>query len=352
VTVHETLRLWGRRIPHRAFGSADRALDFHDRRVANFMRRLADPFDVVHTWPQSAIATIKEAQQQGCLSSREVPNSHTANAYAEAERESQIVGIKLRRRHSHRSDERRLRLEQREYAEADLLLVPSDYVAQTFIERGISPERLRRHQYGYDDKRFSSVGRIESPSRPFTAVFVGSAEPRKGLHYALDAWTRAVPPEGSKLLIAGGFVPGYREYLAERLNHPSIEILGFVRDVPSLLRRSDVLLLPSVEEGSALVTYEAQASGCIPLVSAAAGAILPEGLHGLVHKPRDVSALTEHLRLLAWDDVRRASLRHEVIEWSSALTWESAGRRMLEIYADALTAQAGDGRTSSFNEAV
>jgi glycosyltransferase involved in cell wall biosynthesis len=273
------------------------------------------------------------------LSIREVPNTHTANAYAEAARESQIVGIQLGRGHSHQPNLRHLRLEEREYAQADLLFVPSDHVTRTFLERGVPQTRLRRHQYGYDSTRFSPLGRIEFPIRPFTAVFVGSVEPRKGLHYALDAWMRAEPPCGSTLLIAGGFVPGYREYLAEWLNQPNVETLGFVNDVPSLLRRSDVLLLPSVEEGSALVTYEAQGSGCIPLVSTAAGALLPQGLRGFVHKPRDVAALTNHLRRLSWDDELRASLRREVIEWSSMLTWESAGRRMLGIYSDALALQ-------------
>jgi glycosyltransferase involved in cell wall biosynthesis len=340
VNARETLRFGGKRIPHRTFGSADRALEFHDWRVASALRRFTGRFDVVHTWPQSALATLAEARRKGCLSSREVPNTHTASAYAEALRESEIVGIAMGKRHSHRPNARHLRLEEREYAQADLLLVPSDYVARSFLERGVPQERLRRHQYGYDKSRFNSLGRIESPDRPFTAAFVGSAEPRKGLHYALDAWLRAEPPPGSKLMIAGGFVPGYREHLAVPLSHPSIEVLGFVDDIPSLLRNSDVLLLPSVEEGSALVTYEAQASGCIPLVSEAAGALLPDGVRDFVHRPRDMPALTEHLRRLSRDDTLRASMRREVIDWSSNLTWESAGRRMINIYADAVANHA------------
>ena len=85
------------------------------------------------------------------------------------------------------------------------------------------------------------------------------------------------------------------------------------------------------------MTYEAQASGCIPLASAAAGALLPADLNSLVHEPRDVKALTDHLRRLSRDTELRASLRRMVVDWSSGLTWESAGRRMLEIYAEALT---------------
>ena len=62
------------------------------------------------------------------------------------------------------------------------------------------------------------------------------------------------------------------------------------------MRDADVLVLPSLTEGSALVTYEAQAAGCALLVSEAAGAPCEHRREGLVHAPGDVAALTEHFR--------------------------------------------------------
>jgi glycosyltransferase involved in cell wall biosynthesis len=331
----ETLRVAGQRIPHRAFlGKPDLALAYHDRRAAALVGRSEGSFDVVHTWPQSALRTMRTARRAGALSSREVPNTHTANAYDEADREARTVGIELRKGHSHRPDPRRLRLEDKEYAAADVLLVPSDHVARTFLDRGVPESRLRRHQYGFDPSRFHALGRSDPSARPFTAVFVGSAEPRKGLHYALEAWGRVKPPPGSQLLVAGEFVGGYRERLGDRLTLPGVQHLGFVDDVAALLRRSDVLLLPSVEEGSALVTYEAQASGCIPLVSDAAGALLPPGSEELVHRARDVEGLARQLSRLIWDEGSRQQHREAVIGWSDRLTWDCAGRRMLAIFAE------------------
>jgi glycosyltransferase involved in cell wall biosynthesis len=338
IEVHETLRVGGRRIPHRAFlGNPDLALDYHDRRVAGLLRRSRDRFDVVHTWPQSALRTLRAAREVGCLSSREVPNTHTANAYAEAEREAHIVGVELSKGHSHRPDPRRLRLEDREYAEADLLLVPSEHVEGTFLDQGISASRLRRHHYGFDPSRFHARGRTEMPGRPFTAVFVGSAEPRKGLHYALQAWGHVDLPPGAQLLIAGGFVPGYRERIADGLSLPGVRPLGFVDDVPALLRQCDVLLLPSVEEGSALVTYEAQGSGCVPLVSRATGAMLPPESDQLVHGPRDVGLLVEQLQRLLTDTATLDAHRRRVLEWAPNISWNAAGQRMLDIYTEALS---------------
>lgn len=337
VKTIETLRIAGRRIPHRALGSTDRALAYHDRHVAKLLRRMPGAFDVVHVWPQSAVATIQAAHEVGCLCSREVPNTHTANAYVEAARESQIIGVPMHGDHSHKPDSRRLQLEEREYAEADILMVPSSHVAETFLAQGVDEARLGRHQYGYDPARFNTQGRVDSEGRPFTAVFVGSAEPRKGLHYALQAWISANPPKGSRFLVAGRFVHGYRRYIARWLDNPSIECLGFVESVPDLLRASDILLLPSVEEGSALVTYESQACGCIPIVSSAAGALLTSSLAGFTHTPRDVGALTRNVQELVSEPDTLARLRRDVIVWSANLTWDAAARRMVEIYEHSLS---------------
>ncbi|NYK46330.1 glycosyltransferase, partial [Salmonella enterica subsp. enterica serovar Typhimurium] len=86
--------------------------------------------------------------------------------------------------------------------------------------------------------------------------------------------------------------PAYRALLADELADPTVRVLGFSDDVGAVLAASDVLVLPTIEEGSALVTYEAQGTGCVPLVSTAAGAMLDHDVQGLVHEPRDVATLT------------------------------------------------------------
>ena len=101
-------------------------------------------------------------------------------------------------------------------------------------------------------------------------IFAGGCAPRKGLHYALEAWLRSPAHETGTFLVAGTFVPGYAERLSPMLRHPSVRVLGHRSDLPALMRTCDALVLPSIEEGSALVTYEARGSGCVVLVSDAA----------------------------------------------------------------------------------
>src|SRR5208282_2595276 len=99
-------------------------------------------------------------------------------------------------------------------------------------------------------------------------------------------------------LIAGTFIPGYADLLSSMLSHPSVKVLGERNDVPELMRKSDILVLPSIEEGSALVTSEARGSGCVLVVSEAAGAICRHMENALVHGVADVAALTQHFTVL------------------------------------------------------
>ncbi|MEM6315325.1 MAG: glycosyltransferase family 4 protein, partial [Planctomycetota bacterium] len=332
--VVETMRLAKLPVPYRAIG-VERAWSWHDRKAARMLRTAAAqgrPFDVVHTWPSGALATLQAAREVGTASFLERPNCHTAFAYETVAEELDRLGMELPPGACHRVNNVRLALESDEFAAADRLLCPSDFVAETHIDRGVDPSKIARHRYGYEPGRFTPP--VEKPHQ-FTAAFVGTCEPRKGLHLALDAWKRA-GIDGT-LLIVGGFVPGYREVLGDTLGD-GVEHLGFVDDVPAVLRKADVLLLPSLEEGSALVTYEAQACGCVPMVSRAAGVVATDGLTALLHDPRDVATLSDQLKQLAGDTGRLRKMQTDAVAHAVSLTWADAARVLAERYTEALGA--------------
>lgn len=327
----ETLAWQGHRMPRRAIG-LDRAAAYHDWRVARAIAHMGEHLDIVHCWGLAGVRTLRASIAAGIRSMREVPNTHTEFAHARAAREAKQVGVRMPRASSHSPKARRLRLESREFALADDLLVPSDYVARTFLDRGFSPAKLARHQYGFDPSRFPRPSEVRSSDGPLRAVFVARGEPRKGLHHALDAWLASGAADTGRLIVCGQLLPRYRKKLAARLAHPSVEARGFVADVGTVMRSSDILLLPSVEEGSALVTYEAQASGCALVVSDAAGAMCRHGEEGLVHQAGDVAALIRHLRLLHEDRETLDRMRQKALSHRPELTWARAAERLAAIY--------------------
>jgi D-inositol-3-phosphate glycosyltransferase len=333
VNVVQTLKVGGLRVPHRVLG-IDRTCRIHDARVANALKRQPESFDVVHTWPLGALSTLMAARSLNLPGYREVPNTHTQNAYAEVSLERRYLGLPPSRGHSHTPSDTRLQREEAEYAEASGLLVPSDHVAETFLKRNFHASKLHRHQYGYDPNLFSPEPHTDSIDRPFTALFAGSCEPRKGLHYALQAWYNSGAANCGRFIICGHFAPDYRALLRPLLDHPSIQYVEFAQRPDKVMRRSDILILPSVEEGSALVTYEAMACGVVPLVSEAAGAPCTHNIDGLIHPTRDLVTLTAQLRMLSNESESLQRLRRAALCSSQDLTWRAAGSRLIEIYRE------------------
>jgi glycosyltransferase involved in cell wall biosynthesis len=123
------------------------------------------------------------------------------------------------------------------------------------------------------------------------------------------------------------------------LAQPSVEVLGHRSDVAQLMRNSDVFVLPSIEEGSALVTSEARGSGCVLLVSDAAGAVCRHLEDALVHGVGDVSALAAHFDALDADRALLTRLRERSIAGAPGLTWGAAGLRLLDVYRETLAAR-------------
>ncbi|WP_157472874.1 glycosyltransferase family 4 protein [Frankia sp. EAN1pec] len=330
--VRQTMALGGQRLPPRAVG-VKRARYWHDRVVATALAR--EYFDVAHVWPGAAVHTLRACRRLGIPGLREAPNTHTAHACDVVARETARLGLTMQRNSSHAPNPRSLRLEDAEYGAATALLVPSDVAAETFVGRGMPAGRLVRHRYGFDPRTFPAprAEEMERPgTRPLHVVFVGRCEPRKGLHLLLEAWRRSGLAGRARLTICGSFWSSYRALLAPALAQPGVETPGFVTDVPGLLRSADVLALPSLEEGSALVTYEAQASGCALLVSRQSGAVLTHGEQGLLHEAGDVDTLAAHLRQLEHDRSLLERLRCRALAARKSLTWNHAGTILHAAY--------------------
>ena len=338
VKLHTTLawNTWKKlRIPYRLLG-VKRACDLHDWRMARVLPKLAGEIDIIHLWPLAALRTIRTAKSLGIPTVLERPNAHTRFAYEVVENECRRLGISMPQGHEHAWKPDWLEREEIEYRLADRILCPSDFVARTFIDQGFPAERIARHQYGYDEKKYFADASYLDTNRGLTMLFVGGCAPRKGLHYALDAWLQSSACRDGTFLIAGEFIPGYAELLFMQLRHQSVKVLGHRNDVPGLMRCSDVLVLPTIEEGSALVTSEARGSGCVLLVSDAAGAVCVHEKNALVHSAGDVNTLTQQINLLNMDRMLLKKLRTASLATVGDITWMAAGKKLFEAYENVI----------------
>lgn len=335
VTVRPTLARGRWRLPYRVAGLL-RTLALHDRIVARRLEREPGRFDVVHVWPLAAAETLRTARRLGITTVLERPNAHTRYAFESVRAESERIGVQLPAGYEHSYDEEVLRREEIEYELADVLLCASEFSRGTFLERGFAPERLVRHRYGFDPTVFYPDERRREPGAGLTVLFAGASAVRKGLHFALEAWLTSPASRDGSFLVAGEFLPAYERYLASELAHPSVQVLGHRDDIPALMRRSDVLVLPTIEEGYGIVCVEALASGAVPLVSRACTEVCEHGANALVHEIGDVDTLAEHFTALHDDRELLAALRRDALETAPDHTWAHAGEALLAAYGEAL----------------
>ncbi len=335
VHVETTLSRAGLRLPVRVLGPFA-TLALHDYIVARRLRKLADQVDIVHAWPSGALETLKTAHELGIPTVLERPNAHTRFAFEAVQRECDRIGVQLPPNHEHAFKPDVLEKEEEEFRLATKLLCPSEFTLKTFVDQGFKRSQLARHIYGYDERTYFPDPRAmkPDPARGLTMLFVGVCAVRKGLHFALDAWLASPAHRNGQFLIAGEFLPAYREKLAPQLSDPSVSVLGHRNDIPSLMRQSDILVLPSIEEGFGLVCTEAMGSGCVPLVSDACTDLCVHMQDALVHRVGDVASLTEHITQLHRDRDLLWQMRAAGLEKAQSITWNAAGHILLDVYRD------------------
>jgi glycosyltransferase involved in cell wall biosynthesis len=337
VNVKPTLA-WGKmRMPNRFLGKM-RYGGIHDRLVARRLEKMADQIDIIHAWPVGALHTLKTAARLGIPTVLERCNAHTRFAYETVNQECNRLDVPLPPDHEHAFNPDILAREEEEYRLAYRLLCPSDFVVKTFVDQGFAKERLARHIYGFDEKVFYPNPQPRDPERGLTMISVGVCAVRKGLHFALEAWLQSPASQKGTFIIAGRFLPAYQNKLAPMLAHPSVKVLGHRNDVPALVRKSDMLVLPSIEEGFGLVCTEAMASGCVPLVSEACTDLCRHRENSLVHRIGDVKALTQHITMLHEDRALLQRLREAGLRFAPEATWSAAGVKLLDVYREVIAA--------------
>lgn len=337
VRVRTTLAAGKLRVPYKVVGTM-RACAWHDHIVARRLKKLVGEIDIIHAWPLGALETLKTAKQLGIPTVLERPNAHTGFAVEVVQKECDRLGVTLPPDHEHAYNAEKLHKEEEEYRLATQLLCPCDFVVKTFIDKGYPKEQLARHTYGYDESVYYPGSTPRDPKRGLTMLFVGVCAVRKGVHYALEAWLKSPASKDGTFLIAGEFLPEYEHKLAHMLKHPSVKVLGHRNDVPELMRKSDILVLPSIEEGFGLVIAEAIATGCVPLASEACTEICSHMQTGLMHSVGDVEALCQHITMLHEQPALLERLRAASLEVAPEVTWTSAGRLLLRVYRETIAA--------------
>jgi glycosyltransferase involved in cell wall biosynthesis len=268
-----------------------------DRWTAGELRESPAP-DALIGISGSSLKTGQELQARGCKFICDRGSSHQRYQERIVADEYQRWGVSR-----NVTDIRDIVREEKIYAVADVITVPSAFAARSFFEEGVPAEKVRVIPYGVRLEQFVRTGEPPNSKDRFEVLFAGSVGLRKGVPYLLQAFAR-LQHSGKRLRIAGSLHPDIETVLG-RLPQENVELLGSVSQsrLAELMSTSHVMVLPSIEEGLALVQGQALACGCPVLASTNTGGedLFTDGVEGFIVPVRDVEALADRMQRLADD---------------------------------------------------
>ena len=91
--------------------------------------------------------------------------------------------------------------------------------------------------------------------------------------------------------------------------------------MPARMASADVFVFPSLFEGSAVVTYEALASGLPSVVTPNAGSVVRDGLEGFIVPASQVNGLACRMEQLGSDTALRARMASAARSRALAFDW-------------------------------
>jgi glycosyltransferase involved in cell wall biosynthesis len=221
---------------------------------------------------------------------------------------------------------------------AELVLVPSRFVARQLEAVGVPAERVVIEPFGVDASHFHPR-EAEAPRRDrLRCLFVGQISHRKGVGILREAarLLRDCPVEFR--LVGPMISPEVVARMPANVRWAGARLQG---GVGAAMRDADLFVLPSVEDAFGLVTLEAMASGLPVVVTDHVGAseLVSHREDGMIVPAGDPESLAAGIgELVEKEDLRRALGRAARTLVEERCSWESYGERVLGHVDDRLAA--------------
>lgn len=299
---------------------SDRSLD-----VASY--KFAIDSDIFLFYRTEGIRTLNRLKEErtNVIGVMEEVNSHVKFGTAILQEEYTKLGLKAPFKREYDYD---LRL--KTYEQADYILCPSDFVKDSFLQHGFSENQLIKVNFGFQNL----VGSPQSQAKEnntFRVLYVGQIHYRKGLRYALRAFKKLKHPHKEFIIV------GPKTDITGLENEPipdHVTFTGILKgdDLIREYSRASVFILPSLEEGLALVQGEALSFGVPLLITTNTGGadIITDGEEGFVVAPADSSALAERLQQMADDPLLLGEMSAKALQATERLgSWDIAAANLV-----------------------
>lgn len=293
--------------------------------------RVFDRCDIYHCLSGFGMHTYEVAQRYGTITVCDRGSSHIAVQDELLQEEAEILGLR-----PHPVDHRMVARELAEYEASDAIFVPSTFALQSFLAQGFPPDKVHQIPYGVDLTAFRPMPKEDDV---FRVIFVGTLSYRKGVSYLLEA-VAPLAGLGIEVWLIGPSAPetehllrpyeGLFRYFGRRPRH----------ELSWYYSQGSVFVLPSVEEGLALVQGQAMACGLPVIATHNTGAadLFDDGHEGFILPIRNPEAIREKIFRLHQDPEERAAMAARSQRRVGAIGgWREYGERVVSTHRQLLS---------------
>lgn len=219
------------------------------------------------------------------------------------------------------------------------VVVLSSRMERSLAEHHFNPLDVQLIPNGVDITRFQPTFTGASfDERAQVVTCVAGLRYEKGIDVLLQAWhlVNKQAPQARLIIVGKGSLQGQLERMAEVLGiADSVEFTGLRSDIPDLLHRSGLAVLPSRWEGMPNAVLEAMACGLPCVATRASGSedIIVHGVNGLLVEPEDYKGMAQALLTLLNDPLLSQKYGHAARETIERhYSFEHVMDRYIELY--------------------
>lgn len=224
---------------------------------------------------------------------------------------------------------------------ADHIITVSDLTRKTVIEKyGIDPAKVTTVHNAVIPLSDELLNLQRREGKDKVITFLGRITMQKGPEYFVEAAAKVLQKTRNvRFVMAGGgdMEAAMIRLAAKRGIADRFHFTGFLRgkDVYQMFRDSDVYVMPSVSEPFGISPLEAMEMGVPSIISKQSGCA--EILDNVIKTDYwDIDAMADAMHALISYPALHRELKEKGIEEIHGITWEKAGKKVIDIYKNVI----------------
>jgi glycosyltransferase involved in cell wall biosynthesis len=333
----EELGLRGLTRHETGWASIDRVWNNLDQVTADYLRQNYERLKVrgVYAYEDCAERSLEAARELGLRRIYDLPIAYWETSQRLLGEEAQRYPQWEPTLGGTRDSAAKLARKTRELELAEIVICPSSFVLDSLPEKTRASKKCVMAPFGspaVESENRSCM--TDTTTSPMRFLFAGALTQRKGLADLFAAMKLVGSKEADLVVMGSPILPMsfYRNEFASFVYEPPRPHAEVLR----LMRSCDVLVLPSIVEGRALVQQEAMACG-LPLIAtrnAGGEDLIVEGKTGFLVPTGDPAAIAEKIVWFLQNRGQLPGMGAAARAKAAELTWPAYGEKILHAIGD------------------